>query len=49
MERRAGSPGTRPAGRQLGELAVPVVLLFSFGHQPVAHLLVSFARQGEVA
>jgi hypothetical protein len=31
----------------MGELAVPVVLLFSLGHQPVAHLLISFARQGE--
>jgi hypothetical protein len=30
----------------MGELAAPVVLLFSLGHQPVAHLLISFARQG---
>jgi hypothetical protein len=34
----------RPAGwgSRLRELAAPVVLLFSLGHQPVAHLLVSF-------
>jgi hypothetical protein len=26
--------------------AVPVVLLFSLGHPPVAHFLLGFARQG---
>jgi hypothetical protein len=39
-----GGPTTRAAGlggSRLGELA-PV----SLGHQPVAHLLVGFARQG---
>ena len=30
----------------MGELPAPVVLLFSLGHQPVAHLLLGFARQG---
>ena len=28
----------------MGELPVPVVLLFSLGHQPVAHPLVGLAR-----
>ena len=33
-------------GSRLGELAMPVVLLFSLGQQPVAHLLVGFTRRG---
>jgi hypothetical protein len=36
LRRVAGGLGESRLGDQLGELAVPVVLLFSLGHQPVA-------------
>jgi len=52
--RAAGKPqdASTGGGSRLGELAVPVVLLFSLGHQPVAHLVVGLARhkaQAQVA